>query len=113
MQEEFVEVEAMPRFNRAHTSQRNSSGSAEEDLKMGVACFDDGSTRKALPMFCSLSSNSKSNTSRPDGHGVAMRTRSYRYMSAEEREILSLGLAHGHLLQTMASVLGRALSIAP
>jgi IS30 family transposase len=29
-------------------------------------------------------------------------------MSAEERETLSLGLAHGHSLQTMASVLGRA-----
>jgi hypothetical protein len=35
MQEEFVEVEAMPRFNRAHTSQRNPSGSAEQDLRMG------------------------------------------------------------------------------
>jgi len=29
-------------------------------------------------------------------------------MSAEERETLSLGLAHGHSLRTMASVLGRA-----
>ena len=28
-------------------------------------------------------------------------------MSAEERETLSLGLAHGHSLRTMASVLGR------
>jgi IS30 family transposase len=29
-------------------------------------------------------------------------------MSAEERETLSLGLAHGHSLRMMASVLGRA-----
>jgi len=44
------------------------------------------------------------------GYGVAMRTRSYRHMSAEERETLSLGLglAHGHSLRAMASVLGRA-----
>ena len=37
------------------------------------------------------------------GYGVAMRTRSYRHMSAEERETLSLGLAHGYSLRTMAS----------
>ena len=37
-----------------------------------------------------------------------MRTRSYRHMSAEDRETLSLGLAHGQALRTMASVLGRA-----
>jgi IS30 family transposase len=37
-----------------------------------------------------------------------MPTRPYRHMSAEERETLSLGLAHGHSLRTMASVLGRA-----
>jgi len=42
------------------------------------------------------------------GYGVAMTTRCYRHMSAEERETLSLGLAHGHSLRTMASVLGRA-----
>ena len=42
------------------------------------------------------------------GYGVAMSTRSYRHMSAEERETLSLGLAHGHSLRTMATVLGRA-----
>jgi transposase, IS30 family len=42
------------------------------------------------------------------GYGVAMRTRSYIHMSAEERETLSLGLACGHSLQTMATVLGRA-----
>jgi hypothetical protein len=29
------------------------------------------------------------------GYGVAMRTRSYRHMSAEERKTVSLGLAHG------------------
>ena len=29
-------------------------------------------------------------------------------MSAEDRETLSVGLAHGHSLRTMASVLGRA-----
>ena len=37
-----------------------------------------------------------------------MSTRSYRHMTAEERETLSLGLAHGHSLRTMARVLGRA-----
>ena len=42
------------------------------------------------------------------GYGIAMRTRSYRHMSAEERETLSLGLACGHSLRTMARVLGRA-----
>ena len=42
------------------------------------------------------------------GYGVAMRTRSYRQMSAEERETLSLGLARGHSLRTMATVLRRA-----
>ena len=42
------------------------------------------------------------------GYGVTMRTKSYRHMTAEERETLSLGLAHGHSLRTMARVLGRA-----
>ena len=42
------------------------------------------------------------------GYGVAMQTRSYRHMSAEERETLSLGLARGHSLRMMATVLGRA-----
>jgi IS30 family transposase len=42
------------------------------------------------------------------GYGVAMRTRSYRHMTAEERETLSVGLAHGHSLRTMARVGGRA-----
>jgi len=42
------------------------------------------------------------------GYGVAMRTRSYRHLSAEERETLSLGLAVGHSLRQMARVLGRA-----
>ena len=37
-----------------------------------------------------------------------MLTRSYRHMSAEERETLSLGLARGYSLRTMATVLGRA-----
>ncbi|MDP1945856.1 MAG: helix-turn-helix domain-containing protein, partial [Nitrospirota bacterium] len=37
-----------------------------------------------------------------------MHTRSYKHMSAEERETLSLGLAHGQSLRTMARVLGRA-----
>ncbi|MEO8340822.1 MAG: helix-turn-helix domain-containing protein, partial [Nitrospirota bacterium] len=40
--------------------------------------------------------------------GVVMRTRSYRPMNAEARETLSLGLARGHSLKTMASVLKRA-----
>jgi transposase, IS30 family len=42
------------------------------------------------------------------GYGVVMHTRSYKHMSAEERETLSLGLARGHSLRTMARVLGRA-----
>ena len=42
------------------------------------------------------------------GYGVAMLTRSYRHMSAEDRETLSVGLAHGHSLRMMARVLGRA-----
>jgi transposase, IS30 family len=42
------------------------------------------------------------------GYGVAMRTKSYRHLSAEERETLSLGLAHGRSVRTMARVLGRA-----
>lgn len=37
-----------------------------------------------------------------------MRTRSYRHLSADERETLSLGLTHGHSLRTMARLLGRA-----
>ena len=37
-----------------------------------------------------------------------MRTRSYRHLSAEERETLSLGLARGHSWRTMVLVLGRA-----
>lgn len=42
------------------------------------------------------------------GYDVAMRTRSYRHMSAEVRETLSLGLARGHSLRAMAAVLPRA-----
>jgi IS30 family transposase len=42
------------------------------------------------------------------GYGVAMPKRSYRHMSAEDRETLSLGLTHGHSLRTMTRVLGRA-----
>ena len=42
------------------------------------------------------------------GYGVAMQTRSYRHMSAEDCETLSLGLAHGHSLRMMARVLGCA-----
>lgn len=37
-----------------------------------------------------------------------MRTQRYSHLSAAERETVSLGLAHGHSLRTMASVLGRA-----
>lgn len=37
-----------------------------------------------------------------------MPTRSYRHISTEERETLSLGLVHGHSLRAMASVLGWA-----
>jgi hypothetical protein len=32
----------------------------------------------------------------------------YTHLSVEDRETLSLGLAHGHSLRTMASILGRA-----
>ncbi len=41
-------------------------------------------------------------------YGVAMRTRSYRHLSAEERETLSLCLAAANSLRRMAMVLGRA-----
>ena len=37
-----------------------------------------------------------------------MRTKSYRHLSADEREPVSLGLAAGHSLRRMATVLGRA-----
>jgi transposase, IS30 family len=37
-----------------------------------------------------------------------MHTRSYRHLTAEERETLSLGLAQGHSLRAMARILGRA-----
>ena len=37
-----------------------------------------------------------------------MHTRSYRHLSAEERETLSLGLTQGQSLRTMALILGRA-----
>ena len=39
-----------------------------------------------------------------------MPTKCYTHLSAEDRETVSLGLAHGHSLRTMARVLGRALS---
>jgi len=42
------------------------------------------------------------------GYGVAMHTNSYRHLTAEERETLSLGLAHGQSLRAMARILGRA-----
>jgi len=42
------------------------------------------------------------------GSGVAMTTRCYTHLSAEDRETLSLGLTHGHSLRAMANVLGRA-----
>ena len=59
-------------------------------------------------IFIHLDSNSKCNTTSPDGLRCAMRTKSFRHLSAEERETVSLGLAHGHSLRTMALVLGRA-----
>ena len=37
-----------------------------------------------------------------------MRTNGYTHMRVEERETLSLGLAQGQSLRTMATVLGRA-----
>jgi IS30 family transposase len=37
-----------------------------------------------------------------------MKKKSYTHLSVEEREIVSLGLAQGHSLRTMATVLGRA-----
>ncbi len=42
------------------------------------------------------------------GYGVAMRTRAYRHLSADERETVSLGLAHGHSVRAMAAILRRA-----
>jgi hypothetical protein len=39
------------------------------------------------------------------GYGVAMLKKFYTHLSAEDRE--TLGLAHGHSLRTMATVLGR------
>ena len=42
------------------------------------------------------------------GYGVAMRKQYYTHLSAEDRETLSLGLAHSHSLRTIATVLGRA-----
>ena len=44
------------------------------------------------------------------GYGVAMPTRSYRHLSAEERETVSLGLAQGHSLRELARCLGRSSS---
>ena len=44
------------------------------------------------------------------GYGVAMPKKSYRHMSAEERGTVSLGLALGHSLRTMAAVLGHGAS---
>ena len=37
-----------------------------------------------------------------------MPTKCYTHLSAEDRETLSLGLAHGHSLRMMASVLGQS-----
>ena len=42
------------------------------------------------------------------GYGVAMPKTCYTHMSVEERETLSLGLALGQSLRTMATLLGRA-----
>ena len=47
----------------------------------------------------------------PMGYGVAMRKQYYTHLSAEDRETLSLGLAHSHSLRTRATVLGRVPSI--
>ena len=41
------------------------------------------------------------------GKGVAMPKKYFTHMSVEERETLSLGLAQGHSLRTMVTVLGR------
>ena len=43
----------------------------------------------------------------PMGYGVAMRKQYYTHLSTEDRETLSLGLAHSHSLRTRATVLGR------
>ena len=42
------------------------------------------------------------------GYGVARPKTCYTHMRVEERETVSLGLAHGHALRTMATVLRRA-----
>ena len=41
------------------------------------------------------------------GYGGAMSKQCYRHLSIDERETLSLGLAQGQSLRTMARVLGR------
>jgi hypothetical protein len=41
------------------------------------------------------------------GSGVAMPKQCYMHLNVEERETLSLGLAHGQSLRTMATVLRR------
>lgn len=43
------------------------------------------------------------------GYCVAMYTRSYRHLTADERENLNLGLASGYSLRSMARILGCAL----
>ena len=61
-----------------------------------------------LPPLASLSSNSKCNTSSPDGLQCCHANEVLRQMNAEDRETLTLGLARGHSLKTMALVLKRA-----
>ena len=42
------------------------------------------------------------------GYGGAMPKNCYTHLSVDERETLSLGLAHSYSMRTMARVLGRA-----
>ena len=42
------------------------------------------------------------------GYGVAMRTKCYTHLSADERETMSLGLSQGQSLRMLARLLVRA-----
>jgi hypothetical protein len=67
----------------------------------GVQVFDDRQDSTRCRSWNSLSFNSKCTTAGPDGLRCCHAKRSYRHMSAEDRETLSVGLAHGHSLRTM------------
>jgi hypothetical protein len=58
MQEELVEVDAMPMLNRSHTSRSDSLGLPRADHEEVVAaCAKDDSNRMVLPLIGSAASN--------------------------------------------------------